>query len=227
MLGVLAAATVGLTLASGASANTVIPTFVSATGPVLGVYTYTYSVSLNPVSSTVNSEINSGTTVNAGGIVGATDGDFFALIDFAGYVAGSADASLLSTAGGASWTVSTPATGLTPTDLVTGPDSASVLNIDFQYTGTDAGVFGVQSLVTPGAGLELALGTITLKSTIAPTALGDRYTAQDENLGTHSDQSNQGFVDGPTAVPLPAAAWMGLSTLCGAGALSLLRKRRQ
>jgi len=177
-------------------------------------WTYTYSVTL-----TGGSEINSGTiTSPAGGLVAHADGDFFDLIDVRGYVAGSAVASALTTVGGATWNITTPNSGLLPTDGVSVPDNAGILNVDFQYVGTNAGNAGGQSIV---AATDTSLGSITLKSIFAPTSSAVVvYGGQDENSSTGLDQSNQGLLFGPT--PEPASVG-----LLGLGALSLLVRRRR
>jgi hypothetical protein len=56
-----------------------------------------------------------------------TSGSYFTIYDFAGYVANSAVAP-----GG--WTVSEALTGLTPGTVIV-PDSASIINLTFTYTG--------------------------------------------------------------------------------------------
>jgi hypothetical protein len=212
-------------MATATKANSIVPSFVSAT--FNGVdFTYVYSVSENAPNSTNQSRIDSGTASTltaAGGTALTTNGDFFELIDFGGYVAGSATSGLL-TVGGASWSISVTNGQLIPVTGATVPDGAAP-DIIFQYVGTGGGTLSAQSIVTP-VGLDLALGTITLHSTIAPTTLADRYVGQDFNTTTPGSQTaNNGFVDGPTAVPLPSAAWMGLSTLLAAGVVAGIRKR--
>jgi len=212
VVGALAAAALLASWSAGtARAHSIILNATNVTGPVAGIYTYTYSVLV-----TGGSQINSGTVTAAGGQVPTAGGDYFRLIDFGGYVTGSASGSLLTTVGGASWQVSTSLTGLTATDNVIVPDNASILNINFQYIGTNVGLNGTQSIK---AVADTSIGSVTLQSTL-PAGAGNimYYGAQDENTSTGTDQSNQGLMNGP--VPEPAS--LGI---LGLGVLGLLARR--
>ena len=228
-MGMLAAAVAGLLVgASGVRANSIVPSLSSATLSA-GVWTYVYSISENAPNAGNQSRIDSGTastiSPTTGGTAVVTNGDFFELVDFAGYVAGSASASALTTAGGASWQISIANLQLVPVTGATVPDSAADSDVIFQYIGSGNGILGAQSLLS-GNGTDLAIGTITLKSTIAPTTLGDHYNAQDFNTTSPgSNTANNGLLDGPVSAPLPSAAWMGVSSLLLAGLAGAVRKR--
>ena len=178
-----------------------------------GVWTYTYSVTLS-----TGSQINSGTITSPGAQVAVTGGDFFALVDFNGYVASSANVSGLTTASGATWQVVTSNLGLLATDGATvGTDSSSIINVNFQYVGTGLGANTTQSIV----GNPTSLGSFTLQSTLGPGSNNIKYQAQGETIfSPPTDQSNQGSVTGP--VPEPAS----LSVLA-LGAVGLLLRRRR
>jgi len=222
---ILMGAAMAVALAVGAStaqANTIKLLDVSVTGPDgFGEYTYTYSVSL--VAETgVTSTINSGApTPGVGPVLHPFEGDFFALVDFVGYVPGSADASGLLAVLPAAWSTSVKPIGLIPTGYFAPPtpDAVGEPNVIFQYVGSGAAPEALS--MTSGT---LPLGLITLKSTLPPTATAQLfYEAQDFDSPPDEDQANQGKVIGPSAVPVPAAVWTGGLML---GGLVVRRMRR-
>jgi hypothetical protein len=183
-----------------------------------GQWTYTYNVFLNSPDTTHESIINSGPASPAPADpstkVAANAGDFFNIVDINGYVGGSATASLTQNALGV-WQILASASGLWPTDGTTVPDTA-LMNVSWQYVNSaNNGTLNSDSIHS-GINNSLAIGTVSYKSTIAPGATNNlRYTGQDNTTVNGTDQSNQGFVTGPNAVPVPSAVWAGAVLLSG------------
>jgi hypothetical protein len=192
-----------------------------------GQWTYTYNVFINAPDSTHTSVINSGAAspapASSATVVAATAGDFFNLVDIAGYVPGSATASLTQLGAGV-WQKLDSSNGLWPTDGTTVPDSLGVTNVSWQYVNAaNTGIQNADSIFSPVGG-SLSIGSVTIKSTIAPGQTNNlRYTGQDNSSVNGTDQSNQGFVTGPNAVPVPSALWAGGLLLSG---LVIRRMRR-
>jgi len=141
--------------------------------------------------------------------------DFFVIVDFTGFVAGTNFQP-------ANWaftteTVTTPITGISGTVSASG--DSSTVNLRWTYTGG----------VTLGPGIPL--GTFGAESTQNKRAPGV-LLAQDHNFnpGSASDgliDVNSQSIDVPAAVPLPASAGLGLVLLAGLGGATVLRRRAQ
>lgn len=155
----MGAASVALFSASAAMAD-ILPDTTSVTGPVAGVYTYSYAMGLRtPETLTTN--------------------DFFTIYDFNGFTGvGDVSAPL-------GWTFASSAFGKTP--ALTNPTDSSLPNITFTWTGG--------TVNSPSA-----LGTFSLKSTVASVVKGTQYAG---SLGGGSDQFLH-TLTGPAAVPEPA-----------------------
>jgi len=92
-------------------------------------------------------------------------------------------------------------------------DLADVPNVRFQYTGE-----GFESASTA------AIGTANLYSTNAPGLYG-QYAARWVGLSGNTEVNSQSPLMPTHAVPVPAAAWMGLSMLAGLGFMYRARRR--
>lgn len=134
----LGAASVALFSTSAAMADILPsgPAKTSITGPVLGVYTYSYDMALAIPEVLANS-------------------DYFTIYDFNGFT-GVADVSAP-----LGWTFATSATGATPAQTV--PTDTSLPNITFTWTGgtvtapAEIGIFSLKSTVAPlGKGTQYA-----------------------------------------------------------------------
>jgi hypothetical protein len=216
-----------------AQANSIVVSLSGAPTVSAGIWTYTYDIAL-----TTDSSIQSGTATAAGGRASTADGDYFSLYDLPGYITGTASNISLVTAGGASWVETDSLLGFQPDTGATLVDDPTLMNVSFQYVGTDGGNAGPQSLLgsslsaDPSVPADGFLGLISIKSTLAPSStINIPYNGQDFNLSTLKDQSNQSFVNGPGVVPSgaapePAAAVMLSLTVLGMAQL-VTRRRAQ
>jgi hypothetical protein len=92
-------------------------------------------------------------------------------------------------------------------------DLEFVPNVRFQYVGS-----GLTATETS------AIGTAHLYSTNAPGLFG-QYAARWIGLTGNTEVNSQSPVMPATAVPVPAAAWMGMSMLAGLGFVYRARRR--
>ena len=113
------AVVLGFVLAFGsmpAFANIVVSATPTITGPVAGVFTWTYGTSLGSGENLVS-------------------GSFFTLYDFSGLQAGTITPPSLS----GPWTITTQNVGITPAttpgSLASGLDNSGLPNVTFTYTG--------------------------------------------------------------------------------------------
>jgi len=139
--------------------------------------------------------------------------DFFVIVDFGGYVAGS----IFAPATG--WSVSTEPTtaavvanNTSLTGITPAVDNAGIPNLRFTYTGS--------SPLGPSADLG-AFG--------ARTSVGGRRDdgitiALDHDLNTGLTEANTGFA--PVPVPMPATANMGLMLFAGIGGVGAWRRMK-
>jgi MYXO-CTERM domain-containing protein len=211
---VLAAAVAGCALVSGsARANSIIVTFNNTSAGPGGTTNFNYTVSLtqgdqNATTGFDNQVRNPGP---AGG------GDYFSVVDFAGY---SGFSSFTPTIG--TWTGPTVEG---TTTLVTTAGSGGII-------GDDPALPNIRYNYNTGptiTGNPTTLGTLLIRSIYSATttdAFGGRYTNLPKDGSAASSFANVGSTTVPTAVPLPSAVWGGLGLLgvCGIGAWN---RRRQ
>src|SRR2546427_2379048 len=130
------------------------------TGPVLGVFTFSYDVLLSN-DQKVNTGAVPGASVNTGvGVLGTTFASFFTIYDFAGLVAGSNTQP-------AGWTFENLLVGATPSTTVP-TDQAGVGNLTWFWTGGPGTV-----LPTPGT----LVGTFSAGSTFIGNPVLHNFTS--------------------------------------------------
>jgi hypothetical protein len=162
-------------LANAASANTITVNFVSQVGS-----TFNYALTQT-----------AGSTVQTG--------DYFAVVDFAGYVSATP---LLGFA------ITTPSTG--PAGFAQNGDS-SVSNVVYTYTGPASSVNGLLFSIT---------------SSLTTSAI-ESYTSVDHNPPPGGTSFATGDLTvAAAAVPLPAAAWAGMALMGFVGANKFRLSRR-
>jgi len=189
-------------LAGNAVKADIVPSFNVAT-PVGGGTEFSYSIDISGGSKITNAANSNGT--------GAS---FFTIYDFNGYVAGSAFAP-------ADWDISIQNVGITPSGQLI-VDDASVVNITFTYTGA--------AVVGPVTHFE-GTGAFGAVSTNAATKPFGQYTSHTiKNNPGHPDnntnQSNQGFLVTPAAVPEASSLMLLLPGLVPLGVMLRRRARK-
>jgi hypothetical protein len=211
-LGVAAA----LGFAGTAKANTIQPILKSISGPVAGSFTYVFDLQLTPNNGlSSNATHPSSLTIFDFGVVStatvsAVAGDVTAAADWTPSTA-------LSGSSLPNMSINTPSAGQTTlfgdSNSVTANDSTSLSNVTVRYGGaTLASSASQRSLINLTVVSSLVPGAV-LQSLSMNTALGTINQADTFPVVT-------------SAVPVPAAAWAGLSMLGSMGVLSVIRKRR-
>lgn len=181
---------VSLTPTNAFATITVTPTpMISGAGP----YTWTYSVNLVGFSS-----------IDAG--------DFFTILDFAGFVPGTQTVV-------ANWTASSANSGVCPADLAgtcAGFDDPAVPNLTWTYTGT-----GIANPNTNPATVFF-LGNFAANSTFNMPR-NDWFFSRDNDLAApHTDEGAGGNTNVPASVPEPSSL-----LLFGSGLTALAFARRK
>jgi hypothetical protein len=227
-VGILAAAVAGALMgASGVHANSIeilVGSPVVTPLPSGGGFDWAYSISL-----TATDGITAAHAADAGRLIGGSSGSVFSFYDLGGLVnpavadrpAGYTVGSFGFFTGGA-WTASNQAvTGSIASEggIYTPLVDNGNLNEVFVYTGAN---------FTAPAGPNTTLGVAHIYSTLGPasastTNFGARWIDSD----TVTSNVNSQVPLGPRAIPVPAAAWAGLSTLSGLGLLGVMKKRRR
>jgi len=209
-----------------ARGNTIQPIFQSVSGPVGGVYTYTYNLQLTP---------NNGLTFAGGG----EDQSGMIILDFNALTA------VVTSSGGATspadWNVSVVGTGAAG---LGGPQSAT----NWQTIGGTLHLYGLTPLngdvsaadtasnnvvleyvggnLTNGSITNENLATLTITSTLAPGAVRQSL---DRNTTALAPDQVDTFPVFTAAAPLPSTANMGLALLAGlvgVGGIRRLNSRR-
>jgi len=175
-----------LTLCAIAMAN-IIPVSTSISGPVAGLYTWTYDLRLS-----ADQNVNSGIapSVNPVAHTNLTFAGFITIYDFAGYQAGSC-------AGPSGWTCTAQTMGFTPDDVVP-TDNSNLLNITWAYTSGPI-------LLGEPSGIDLSL--FSAKSIYGVPTLVSYAARGIANAGPQAGTiaDNIGNTQGPSAVPEPAS----------------------
>jgi len=166
---------------------------------------YTYNVFLQP-----NSALTTG-----GGLNSPPPGDFFTLYDIAGLV-GTPTQNLTNSL---SWTVTTPLQGKSPAVGGGAPDSISILNATFQYSGSPI-------INNGGTGSALSLGTISFTSTFGTGGKVFYSAATQDSDNNNVEANNTNSVEGPTGIPEPGSLAMTACLVAGFGGALLRRRRR-
>ncbi len=169
------------------------------TGPVAGVWTWTYSISVDSNES-LNPGANSGATCLSGQTPCNT---FWTIYDVGGLMSGTETAP-------SGWGWVENSVGITPNHQLV-DDAAGYLNITFYYTGpTEAG---------PITGLD---GFSFESNTGTENPLGE-YSYQATKIQGNLPDQGQGNVDLPATVPEPASVMLIGGGLVG---LAFFRRKR-
>jgi len=197
---IAAVAIAGLCLVAGtASAKSILndnPVVVTGTGP----FTYTYNEQL-----TTDSEIHTG--------------DFFVIVDFANYVAGSIFAPVGWTPTVELLSLPNPMVG-TDGSSIAFSDSVGLQNLRFTYTA-------LATISAPGP-TNQALGAFGAQSTTSARTVS-RQVGEDHNIGTLSifTSVNGQAIEVPSAAPLPGVAVAGFGLFSLLGGKRLIKARKQ
>lgn len=179
------------------------------------------SLSIAATAGTVNASIQTEVTSVTGGfqwtygveITGLEEvraGDFFTIYDFAGYINGSIEAP------NADWDAYVQNFGPAGPNQSSAVDDPNVVNLVFLYK--NAGVNLDNALITP---LDFKAKSIYGSKT-------DGWSSSQTTSLRIADRKNGSTDDAvvPTAVPLPAASWLGLALLTTLGAARAVRRRQ-
>lgn len=192
-------------VAGTAGAQSISPTFISATGAA-GDVTYVYQLFLG-----------SDTRISSG--------DLFTFYDFNGLLNGGANTPTFAGLGGASYAISTPLLGANPPSTVqVAGDDPTQPNVTLTYNGaTLSNVGGSQNL-----------GTLTLHSVNTVNSAGDftAFAGNSIKVSNGSPAGNQGFVSGPNLRPASLATpepgtWAMLFGMGLSGAAFARRRTRR
>ena len=226
-LGILAAAVVGTVLSIGsanASSIQASAPVVDAVAPVGGFHSWDYVITLTSGNGLTDG-LRPGET---------TKGSLFVFYDLDGLAPNSGGTAIGWVSGGTGWSsgviesqtnvgqgIGNVGSDPPTTDASTTDDGRS--NVRFNYTSTTD--------TAPGG--TVVLGTVRIWSSVTLANLIG-FLARDTQPNPISGGSpnplgvaNNWITSGPRIVPVPAAAWMGLSTLSGLGVLGLMKKRRR
>jgi hypothetical protein len=222
---VAAVALAGLAFGAGqASANSIEITVSSpVVTPIAGGFDWAYDLVLTPSNRVVSADPTpsaTSTTVFDNSVGGSTGsvGVFFDIVGLFGvpFFTGTVDTPTADWAvvveGGSSPIISDSST----LSLADG----GLPNVVVKYIGTG---------FTNTTASNVTLGTLHFSSIGGLTGAGTiKFGARDYDprTGVAVTNTNSQSTIGPAVIPVPAAAWMGLSTLAGLAGMGIIRRRR-
>lgn len=224
-LSLIGAALAAAGFSAAASANTIQPIFMDVADNGNGTYTYKYDLQLTPNNGLSNNAAYQSAVIifDFGNIVGTP------VVSNLGGLAGA------NVTSASDWAVEVDDLGggmtlqnveYIPTDTFLRGAAKSVQAVDLAADNVIVYYTNATPLV-PVTLLQRSLIQLTLVSDLAPggpfleSLSRNTIVGKIDELGTHAVST------GPALVPLPAAAWAGMSMLGGLGALGVLRRRRQ
>lgn len=185
-----------------AHAQATTPLYINTTGSA-GNFTYNYQL-----------QLASDTRLQAG--------DVFTFYDFDGLLTGGANDPVFTTAGTASYSITTPLVGINPPNTVAlAGDNPSLPNVSLTYNG---------ATLTNSTASSIVIGTLSIHSANSVNLAGDftPFAASETKNSNNSAAGNQGFVTGPNAsVTTPEPGTLAMFMGMGISGLAFVRRRNR